>query len=52
MLSVFIGGTIARYSGQHVHRRLALDDAYPVKDYVTAFKRAFLGTDDDLRAGT
>lgn len=43
------GGSIAKYSGQHVHQRLAGDEAYNAKDYKTAFKKAFLGTDDDLR---
>lgn len=46
-----IGGTIAKYSGQHVHMRLAGDEAYASKDYRTALKKAFLGTDDDLRTG-
>ena len=45
------GGTIAKYSGQHVHMRLAGDEAYSAKDYKTALKKAFLGTDDDLRTG-
>lgn len=46
------GGSIAKYSGQHVHQRLAGDEAYNAKDYKTAFKKAFLGTDDDLRTGS
>ncbi|KAF8319125.1 protein phosphatase 2C 2, partial [Clavulina sp. PMI_390] len=43
------GSSIARYSGQHVHVRLAADEAYASKDYQAALKKAFLGTDDDLR---
>jgi len=45
------GASIAKYSGQHVHARLLQDEAYAAKDYRTALKRAFLGTDDDLRTG-
>lgn len=48
---LLIGGSIAKYSGQHVHMRLAGDEAYVTKDYRTALKKAFLGTDDDLRTG-
>ncbi len=35
-----------------MHGRLASDNAYAARDYTTAFRNAFLGTDDDLRAGT
>jgi protein phosphatase 2C family protein 2/3 len=46
------GGSVAKYAGQHVHQRLVSEEAYTEKDYPTAFKKAFLGTDDDLRAGS
>ncbi|KAG8730824.1 Protein phosphatase 2C 2 [Ceratobasidium sp. 414] len=45
------GSTVAKYSGKHVHERLKAEADYQNKDYKTALKRAFLGTDDDLRAG-
>ncbi|KAB5588992.1 Protein phosphatase [Ceratobasidium theobromae] len=44
------GSTIAKYAGSHVHERLRSDAGYQSKDYKAALKRAFLGTDDDLRA--
>ncbi|KAJ1303186.1 hypothetical protein OPQ81_011385 [Rhizoctonia solani] len=44
------GSTIAKYAGSHVHERLKADAGYQRKDYKSALKRAFLGTDDDLRA--
>ena len=31
--------------------RLSQDETYAIKDYRTALKKAFLGTDDDLRTG-
>ncbi|KAG8714274.1 Protein phosphatase 2C 2, partial [Ceratobasidium sp. 394] len=43
------GSTVAKYAGKHVHERLKSDAEYQ-KDYKAALKRAFLGTDDDLRA--
>jgi hypothetical protein len=53
MLTVnhIIGSTVAKYAGSHVHERLKSDSGYQSKDYKAALKRAFLGTDDDLRAG-
>jgi protein phosphatase 2C family protein 2/3 len=45
------GSSVAKYAGQHVAERLASDSAYIDGDYKTAMKRAFLGTDEDLRAG-
>lgn len=42
---------MAKYAGSHVAERLAQEEAYKSGDYATAMKRAFLGTDDDLRAG-
>ncbi|KAG7088450.1 hypothetical protein E1B28_012441 [Marasmius oreades] len=44
------GGTVARYAGQNLHKRLTTEEAYRSKDYETALKRAFLGTDEDLLA--
>ncbi|ELU44409.1 protein phosphatase type 2C [Rhizoctonia solani AG-1 IA] len=44
------GSTVAKYAGSHVHERLKSDAGYQSKDYKGALKRAFLGTDDDLRA--
>ena len=44
------GSTVAKFAGKHVHERLKSDAGYQSKDYKTALKRAFLGTDDDLRA--
>lgn len=44
------GSSVAKYAGQHVAERLASEPAYEEKDYATALKRAFLGTDEDLRA--
>ncbi|CAG7852167.1 Protein phosphatase 2C homolog 2 Short=PP2C-2 [Serendipita indica DSM 11827] len=46
------GSTVAKYAGQHVAERLAQESAYIEGDYATALKKAFLGTDDDLRADT
>jgi protein phosphatase 2C family protein 2/3 len=45
------GSSVAKYAGQHVAERLATDPAYSEGDYKAALKRAFLGTDEDLRAG-
>lgn len=43
---------MAKYAGQNVHKRLLKEEAYEQKDYQEALKRAFLGTDEDLLAGT
>jgi hypothetical protein len=48
---LLLGSSVAKYAGQHVAERLASDSAYLDGDYKTAMKRAFLGTDEDLRAG-
>jgi protein phosphatase PTC2/3 len=42
---------VARFAGQNVHRRLVSEEAYQSKEYETALKRAFLGTDQDILAG-
>ncbi|QRV92274.1 protein phosphatase 2C [Ceratobasidium sp. AG-Ba] len=44
------GSTVAKYAGKHVHERLKSEADYEKRDYKAALKRAFLGTDDDLRA--
>lgn len=44
------GGTVAKFAGQNVHKRLVTEEAYRAKDYETALKKAFLGTDEDLLA--
>ncbi|KAK1229863.1 Protein phosphatase 2C 2 [Marasmius sp. AFHP31] len=44
------GGTVAKFAGQNVHKRLATEEAYRAKDYEAALKKAFLGTDEDLLA--
>ena len=43
---------MAKYAGQNVHKRLLKEEAYKQKDYKEALKRSFLGTDEDLLAGT
>lgn len=45
------GGTVARFAGANVHRRLVQEEHYQKKNYPEALKRAFLGTDEDLLAG-
>ena len=50
-VSTFTGGTVARFAGQNVHKRLVNEEEYRNKDYETALKRAFLGTDEDILAG-
>lgn len=44
------GGTVAKFAGQHVHKRLVTEESYHEKQYETALKRAFLGTDEDILA--
>ena len=45
------GGTVAKFAGKNVHKRLVLDESYQQKQYEVALKKAFLGTDEDLLAG-
>ncbi|KAK7056795.1 Protein phosphatase 2C 2 [Paramarasmius palmivorus] len=47
---IFSGGTVAKFAGQNVHKRLKSEETYQEKDYETALKKAFLGTDEDLLA--
>lgn len=49
-LTFFSGGTVAKYAGENVHKRLLSEETYQQKQYEAALKRAFLGTDEDLLA--
>jgi protein phosphatase PTC2/3 len=44
------GSTVAKYAGQNVHKRLISEESYLEKQYETALKKAFLGTDEDILA--
>ncbi|KAG8987807.1 Protein phosphatase 2C 2, partial [Tulasnella sp. 427] len=44
------GASAAKFSGENVPKRLASEEAYKSEDYKLALKRAFLGTDEDLRS--
>ncbi|KAG8911920.1 Protein phosphatase 2C 2, partial [Tulasnella sp. 408] len=44
------GSSAAKFSGEHVPKRLAEEEAYKAQDYKLALKKAFLGTDEDLRS--
>ncbi|KAJ7935621.1 PP2C-domain-containing protein [Mycena leptocephala] len=44
------GGTVAKFAGQNVHKRLVTEESYKESQYDEALKRAFLGTDEDLLA--
>ncbi|KAG5648317.1 hypothetical protein DXG03_004889 [Asterophora parasitica] len=44
------GGTVAKFAGQNVHKRLITEETYKERQYDAAMKRAFLGTDEDLLA--
>lgn len=46
------GSTVAKFAGNNVHKRLLAEEAYREKRYEEAMKKAFLGTDEDLLAGT
>lgn len=41
---------MAKFAGQHVHKRLVTEESYKSGDYAQALKKAFLGTDEDLLA--
>jgi len=45
------GATVARFSGDNVHKRLSTEETYQEKQFNAALKKAFLGTDEDMRAG-
>lgn len=42
---------MAKFAGEHVHKRLVTEETYKSGDYTQALKKAFLGTDEDLLAG-
>ncbi|CED82468.1 pp2c-domain-containing protein [Phaffia rhodozyma] len=44
------GSTVAKYTGSTLHTRLSELPEYAEGNYEVAFKKAFLGTDDALRA--
>lgn len=46
------GSTVAKFAGDTVHHRLAANQHFQKKDWNAALKRAFLETDEDLRAST
>jgi protein phosphatase 2C family protein 2/3 len=50
-VSTYPGSKVAQFARQNVHKRLVREEAYRNKDHETALKRAFLGTDEDIRAG-
>ncbi|THH27991.1 hypothetical protein EUX98_g6194 [Antrodiella citrinella] len=44
------GSAVSRYAGENVHKRLLSELTYAQGAYPEALKRAFLGTDEDMRA--
>ncbi|KIK69554.1 hypothetical protein GYMLUDRAFT_33926 [Collybiopsis luxurians FD-317 M1] len=44
------GGSVAKYAGQNVHKKLLAEESYSAKQYELALKKAFLGTDEDILA--
>lgn len=46
-----IGGTVAKFTGNNLHRRLTSEESYIDGQWDDALKKAFLGTDEDIRAG-
>ncbi|KAM6503650.1 protein phosphatase 2C Ptc3 [Amanita muscaria] len=44
------GGRVSNYAGENLHKRLLSEDEYHERNYDTALKKAFLGTDEDLFA--
>lgn len=50
-LNYLSGSTVAKFSGENVHKRLVSDEAYKQGNFEVALKNAFLGTDEDIRAG-
>ncbi|BGP43534.1 Protein phosphatase 2C 2 [Rhodotorula kratochvilovae] len=44
------GSTVAKFAGDTVHSRLAANDFFKRKDWEASLKRAYLETDEDLRA--
>jgi hypothetical protein len=44
------GDAVAKFAAENLHKRMIKDESYYEKQYETAMKRAFLGTDKDLHA--
>ncbi|GAA5863565.1 hypothetical protein JCM8547_007286 [Rhodosporidiobolus lusitaniae] len=44
------GSTVAKFAGDTVHHRLAANEAFKKRDWEASMKRAYLETDEDLRA--
>ncbi|GAA5985697.1 hypothetical protein JCM10908_007077 [Rhodotorula pacifica] len=44
------GSTVAKFAGDTVHSRLANNDHFKKRDWEASLKRAYLETDEDLRA--
>ncbi|GAA5982872.1 hypothetical protein JCM11641_002612 [Rhodosporidiobolus odoratus] len=44
------GSTVAKFAGDTVHHRLAANDFFKKQDWEASMKRAYLETDEDLRA--
>ena len=42
------GDAVAKFASQNVHKRLINEESYREKQYETALKRAFIGTDEDI----
>lgn len=42
------GDAVAKFASQNVHKRLINEVSYREKQYETALKRAFIGTDEDI----
>ena len=47
-----IGSAVSHYAGENVHKRLLQEPLYAQGNYPEALKRAFLDTDEDMRAST
>ncbi|KAJ3354476.1 Protein phosphatase 2C 2 [Entophlyctis luteolus] len=43
------GSAVAKYAGNHLHRKIVQDSAFAKKEYKTAIKNGFLQTDVDLK---
>lgn len=43
---------MAKYAGEHVHKRLIEESAYKEGQYPEALKRAFLDADMDMKTST
>jgi hypothetical protein len=49
-LLLFSGDAVAKFASQNLHKRLINEESYREKQYETALKRAFIGTDEDILA--